>query len=82
MIKSSTALIGAAITITTLLSACAPKSEPKTVDYYVKHKSERMKVFDECKNNPGKLKDAPDCINAEEAVSKAQATDPVAPIRF
>ena len=82
MIKFSVTLIGVAIIVTALLSACTPKPEPKTVDFYLTHKAERMKVFDECRNNPGKLKGEPDCINAAEAVLKAQATDPVAPVRF
>ena len=60
--------LGMAITVTILLSACTPKPEPKTVDYYVKHQAEWQKVFDECRNNPGKLKDDPDCINANQAM--------------
>ena len=74
MIKSSIALISAAITVTALLSACTSKPEPKTVDYYVKHEAEWKSVFDECRNNPGKLKDDPDCINAEEASLKRHHT--------
>lgn len=82
MTKLSAALNVAAIATLVLLSACTPKAEPKTVDYYVEHQAEWQKVFNECKNNPGKLKDDPDCINASHALAKIQATKPAAPIRF
>ena len=76
MTNSSTLSISAAITVAALLSAGTPKIEPKTVDYYFKHQAEWQKVFDECRNNPGKLKDDPDCINANQALHMIQVSRP------
>jgi len=82
MIKSSKVLISAVISATALLSACTPKPEPKTVDYYVKHVAEWQKVFDECANNPGKLKDDPDCVNAQAAMYPIQAHQEVKAVPY
>lgn len=65
-----------------LLGACTPKPEPKTVDYYVSHKAERDKVNAACSNNPGGMKDDPDCRNAGDAVIKAWGTTKLPPIDF
>lgn len=65
-----------------LLSACTPKDEPKTVDYYLKHDAELHKVLNGCKNNPGKYKDDGDCINARQALTVKQATDPVKAVPY
>ncbi len=73
MIKPSIALITATMTATIFLSACTPKPEAKTVAYYLANEAERHQVSDKCRNNPGELKDDPDCINAAEAMHKAQA---------
>jgi hypothetical protein len=57
--------------VTTVILACTPKSEPKTVDYYVDNKEARLVRLKECENNLGTLKDDPDCLNAKQAAIKA-----------
>jgi outer membrane lipoprotein SlyB len=41
-----------------------------TVDYYKTHDTEREAKITECKNNPGGMKDDPNCINAFVAHSQ------------
>jgi hypothetical protein len=59
----------ALVTLLSLLAieACSPKTEPKTVEYYTAHPAERDKVVAACRNNPGQLKDDPDCVNANDS---------------
>jgi hypothetical protein len=38
-----------------------------TVDYYRAHASERAAMLGTCANDPGHLRDAPNCVNAREA---------------
>jgi hypothetical protein len=42
-----------------------------TVDWYVAHDDERKAEVAKCDNDPGDLKDDPDCINAKQAVTRA-----------
>lgn len=56
--------------ITTVIMACTPKPEPKTVDFYVENKEARLERLAECQNNAGTLKDDPDCLNAKQAAVK------------
>lgn len=42
----------------------------KTVDYYTAHKEERKAKIEECNNNPGGMKDDPNCQNATFSHSK------------
>ena len=60
----------AAGVVTTVILACAPKPEPKTVDYYVDNQEARLARLKECANNVGTLKDDPDCLNAKQAALK------------
>jgi hypothetical protein len=57
--------------IVTLLSAaaCAPAPEPArhTVAEYREDRMMRQGELDRCTNDPGTLKDSPDCINARAA---------------
>lgn len=50
------------------LGACS--KEPKTVEYYKQHEAERKAVLERFKDNPGKLRDDPDAINALEAETR------------
>ncbi|MCB5205164.1 EexN family lipoprotein [Neorhizobium sp. T786] len=43
----------------------------QTVEWYLEHKAERDTMFKHCKNNPGELRDHPNCLNAREAHRKA-----------
>jgi len=57
----------AAVAVTTLILACTPKADPHSVEYYLDNKDARLQRIKECDNNPGTLKDDPDCINARQA---------------
>lgn len=59
-----------------LLGGCTPDKEPKSVQYYAEHPEERKTVVAQCKNNPGKYRDDPDCINAETADIRSQGKGP------
>lgn len=39
----------------------------QTVDWYKNHDNERQKMLKTCSDNPGELKDDPNCINAIQA---------------
>lgn len=55
-----------------LLSACNEevKKEVKTVQWYTEHPQERAEQLKICANNPGQLKDDPNCINAKQSMLK------------
>ena len=38
-----------------------------TVDYYRAHAAERAAMLRTCENDPGDLRDSPNCVNAREA---------------
>ena len=38
-----------------------------TVDYYLAHAAERAATLSTCANDPGDLRDSPNCLNAREA---------------
>lgn len=50
-----------------LLPGCKGEKEIKTVQWYREHPVERQQQVDICKNNPGQLKDDPNCVNAMQA---------------
>ncbi|MEB1609826.1 EexN family lipoprotein [Xanthomonas campestris pv. campestris] len=52
------------------LSSQAPAATPKTVTYYAEHNDERKTVLTRCRDNPGELRETPDCVNAERADAK------------
>ncbi|MDR2690591.1 MAG: EexN family lipoprotein [Azoarcus sp.] len=53
-----------AATVLLSLSACDKEEEVHTTDWYAAHNAERHAKIQECKNNPGELKNTPNCINA------------------
>jgi hypothetical protein len=55
-----------------VLAGCAPgpKKAKFTVDQYLADRSLMNKMVEECANNPGELRDDPDCINAGTAYSR------------
>ena len=63
------------------LAACGQK-EPKTVAYYTANPAERDAVLVECRNNPGKLKDDPDCINASDSSIQGWGKGTLPPVTF
>ena len=67
--------------VAALVAACSQK-EPKTVAYYNANPAERDRLVAECKNNPGKLKDDPDCINANDSVIQQWGKAKLPPVNF
>lgn len=55
-----------------IISFLGCSEQTKTVDYYLKNKDECELKVQECKNNPGDLKNNPNCVNAMEARYKAR----------
>lgn len=55
-----------------LLTGCneAPKTETKTVGWYLDHKNELEAALNACGENPGDLGSTPNCVNANEARNK------------
>lgn len=54
------------------LTACneVVKKEVKTVQWYTEHPEERAEQVKICTNNPGQLRDDPNCINARQSMIK------------
>lgn len=69
----ATLIIIVAIAETISLTGCTPKSEPKTVEYYLENDDERTTLMAKCSNDLGTHKDDPDCINASQASLQARA---------
>lgn len=55
-----------------LLTGCneAPKTETKTVGWYLDNKTELEATLNACGENPGDLGSTPNCVNANEARNK------------
>jgi len=54
-----------------LLSACSPvKERTYTVEELIADDASLAKIIAECRNNPGELRDTPNCRNAEAADGK------------
>ena len=72
------AVMGIAIAFVATASGCSPDSQrPKaahTVDQYLAKPDLLEEKLRECANNPGELRDTPDCINAN-AASARRAVD-------
>lgn len=63
-------LLASLILNTVLLGAAAAQSDVRdgrTVDWYGRNPYVRMTVLDQCRNDPGRLRNHPDCINAQRA---------------
>ena len=53
-----------------LLAGCkeeAKTNQVQTIDWYKSHEKERKELIAKCNNNPGELRDDPNCINARIA---------------
>lgn len=66
-----------------LLSGCeTQKTEvTQTVDWYMSHDTERAEMLSKCRNNPGELKEDPNCINAMNA-NRMKATETKKSFKF
>ena len=49
------------------LAGCAPAPKPPTVAEFRARATLRAAVLARCANNPGELRNTPDCVNASEA---------------
>ncbi len=57
-----------ATTLALMLTGCFEKEKATLdVEWYKTHDSERAAKLKECSNDPGTLKDTPNCVNAVEA---------------
>ena len=52
-----------------MLAGCSGETV-RDVDYYKTHKEALEEKLAECVNNPGALKDTPNCVNARTAKSR------------
>lgn len=59
------------LVILMLLAACSQESERMyTVDEFIADEALLTRTISECRNNPGELRDTPNCRNAEAADGK------------
>jgi len=54
------------------VAACAPKSAHEKA-YFIAHPDERAATLAECRKDPGKLQETPNCINAYAASADADS---------
>lgn len=57
-------VILSAVLAAMVLSFAGCGDDVKTVEYYKEHADERIEKIAECRNNPGGMKDDPNCKNA------------------
>jgi predicted Fe-S protein YdhL (DUF1289 family) len=50
-----------------LAGLCGCEREVQSVEWYKEHDAERMEVILECKADPDKLNQTPNCVNAKKA---------------
>lgn len=72
---------GVALVAVSLMGACTQK-EAKTVAYYTANPVERDQLVARCRNNPGNLKDDPDCINATDSSIQGWGKAKLPPVTF
>lgn len=49
-----------------------PKAEVHDVEYYLNNEQARRQMLVQCDDNPGLLRDTPNCVNAMEAAKKSR----------
>lgn len=72
----------AAVMAALILAACGQQKDPKTVAYYTANPTERDQLIAACKDNPGKYKDDPDCINANDSAIQGWGKAKLPPVNF
>jgi len=45
----------------------ATSTPTQTVEWFQAHETERKAVLADCANNPGEMRDVPNCVNAQQA---------------
>jgi hypothetical protein len=56
-----------AVALGALPAAAQEARDGRTVEWYGRNPYMRMTVLDQCRNDPGRLRNHPDCINAQRA---------------
>ena len=74
--------ISVLLTAAVVCASCSKTEPPKTVAYYKEHPAERDARMAVCNNDPGLLKNDPDCVNASMAVISGWGTAKLPPITF
>ena len=78
--------LGVSVAAAVITAACNPAPPappaPKTVAYYTEHIAERDARIAVCKNDPGTLKNDPDCVNASAAFFSSWGTATLPPVTF
>jgi len=64
-----------------LISGCLEREETQSVSWYKEHKSERAEMLRRCSDNPGELKETPNCQNAVAAEAQL-STGSIHPVKF
>jgi len=67
------ALLASCLAIIVVAQGCtpAPKKARFTVEHYLADRELMNRTVAECANNPGELRDDPDCVNAKAAAQTA-----------
>lgn len=62
-------LAASAIVFPTIGECVEPPKETQTVEWFMRPENKEIltETLKQCRNNPGELKDTPNCVNAEEA---------------
>lgn len=82
LVDATMLFVVAAIVAVFVLAGCSPQEPPKTVAYYTANPTERDGVIARCKDNPGQLKDSPDCVNATESQLQGWGKKTLPPVGF
>lgn len=70
--KNTTAL---GVFLLLVITACTPTTDPtQTVEWYLAPPTERTTQLQQCRSIPGELSATPNCINAERAETRADAS--------
>lgn len=74
------ALFGGLIMGALVVWSPAMAETTRTVDWYKTHSTERAAKLRECRDNPGELRDSPNCVNAEKAAALVEASKKELPV--
>ncbi len=65
--KKIIGILSLIITLTGCFEETPKKEEVHTVDWFQKNKVEMNNTLKRCRDNPGELKNTPNCMNAKQA---------------
>jgi len=64
------------VVVAGILAGCAepePQEETRTVEWFIENPTDRAEMLKRCDNNPGELRETPNCQNAVRAEEKASS---------